>query len=284
MKQNQITLPALLTASLLLGTHWMLGADQMTASAESNSQRYYGESAQLGAGEVRTYVVLSKHKAIQTGRKAPVEVGVEIPTTVMNSLPKDMQMVNINFPAQARDTPIQFMMLGWNPHGHPPAEVYDRPHIDFHFYIQDFDEVMAIRPGDCSGVNCDDYKRAVEPVPPQFLPEDYSDIGEVVPMMGNHLVDLNSPEFHGIPFTQTFLYGTYDGQITFFEPMITNEVLLSRPCRCTGVKLPQAYAQTAYQPTRYCIQMDPRKQVIRVYLSGFVYRIAPEQQHTSESR
>src|SRR6185312_10604687 len=238
----------------------------------------------LGAGEVRTYVVLSKNKSMETGRKAPIDVGVEIPLTVMNTLPPDMQIVNINFPVQARDTPIQFMMLGWNPHGHEPAGVYDRPHMDFHFYIQDFNEVMAIRPGDCSGLNCDDYQKAVKPVPPQFLPEGYSDAGMVVPMMGNHLVDLNAPEFHGKPFKQTFLYGAYDGQITFFEPMITNEQLLSTSSKCTTVNLADEYAQAAYQPTKYCTQIDNRKHAIRVFLTEFVYRASPDQRQPLATR
>ena len=81
MKQNQLTLPALIAASLLLGTHSTLRAQQMTGTGANNSQRYYAESAKLGAGEVRTYVVLSKEKATETGRKAPIEVGVEIPST-----------------------------------------------------------------------------------------------------------------------------------------------------------------------------------------------------------
>jgi hypothetical protein len=275
LKQNQIILRALVTTALVLGSHGSLPAQQADNSHEDMPEKYYGESGQLGTGEARTYVTLTKDRKPETGRKAPIDVGVEFPAGIMNSLPADTQIVNINFPVQARGTPIQFMMLGWNPHGHPPAGVYDRPHLDLHFYIQDFEDVMAIDPGDCSGLACDDYARAIKPVPPQFLPEGYSDIGEVAPMMGNHLSDLSAPEFNGKPFTQTFIYGAYDGQITFFEPMITNETLLSSPCTCTEVKLPHGYSETGYEPTKYCREFDAGKQVIRVFLSGFVYHTAP---------
>jgi hypothetical protein len=279
MNWNRITLHTLLITSLLPGC--ILQAQQGTNPdpncGKNGPERQYGESAPLGAGQVRTYVVLGKDKDKVTGRKPPVDVGVEIPSAVLSSLPPDMQILNFNFPIQARDTAVQFMMLGWNPQGHPPAGVYDRPHLDFHFYIQDLDDVMTIDPGDCSGLACDDYARAVKPVPPQFLPKGYSDIGEVAPMMGNHLVDLSAPEFHGKPFTRTFLYGAYDGQITFFEPMITNESLIAAPRQCAEVNLPAQYAQTAYQPTRYCTEFDSNKQVIRVFLTGFVYRTAEGQ-------
>jgi hypothetical protein len=82
----------------------------------------------------------------------------------------------------------------------------------------------------------------------------------------------------GKPFTPTFLYGAYDGEITFFEPMITNESLVAAPRACAPVKLPQQYAETAHQPTRYCTEFDANKQVVRVFLSGFCYRSAAAQE------
>jgi hypothetical protein len=278
MNQNHRMLHTLIAASLFLGWQGSLRAQEASSMDNMTAKYYYyGESASLGAGHVRTYVVLGKDKDATTGHKPPVELGVEIPSAIMNSLPQEDQIRNFKFPAQARDTAIQFMMLGWNPHGHKPVGVYDRPHLDFHFYIQDLDEVMAIDPGSCSGLACDDYARAIKPVPPQFLPEGYADVNEVVPMMGNHLVDPTAPEFQGKPFTRTFLYGAYDGRITFFEPMITNESLTAAPRQCASVKLPQQYAQTAYEPTKYCTEVDSNKQLIRVFLTGFVYHSAEGQ-------
>jgi hypothetical protein len=268
---------------LLVGLHSTVQA-QNGHEGQTDPDKYYGQSAQLGRQEVRTYVVLSKDRDERSGRRRPAEVGVEMPLAVMDNLPRETQVLNLNFPVQARDTTIQFMMLGWTPQGHEPPGIYDRPHLDFHFYIQDFAEVMAIDPGNCSGLDCDDYARAVKPVPPQFVPNGYIDRGIVVPMMGNHLVDPTAPEFNGQLFTRTLLYGAYDGQITFFEPMITNESLLRQPRACARLKLPQEYTQTAYQPRQYCSEVDRSKQVVRVLLTDFVYRVAPNQGLTAIQR
>ena len=67
----------------------------------------------------------------------------------------------------------------------------------------------------------------MRPLPPQYMPAGYSNAGSVVPYMGNHLINLSSPDFTGNPFTRTFLYGVYDGQLTFVEPMITKASIVS---------------------------------------------------------
>ena len=235
----------------------------------------YGASAALGAGSVRTYITMSKEKDERSDRRAPLQLGVEIPSAVMSSLPTDMSMLILDFPIQARNTTMQYMMLDWNPQGHEPAGIYDKPHFDFHFYIQDLEDVMAIDPGPCSGLACDDYALATKPVPFEFLPQGYIDVGSVVPYMGNHLIDPGSPEFNGQLFTRTFLYGAYDGHITFYEPMITKASMLDQPNQCTALKLPAAYEESGFYPKSYCTEFDTTDQVYRVYLKDFEYRYAP---------
>lgn len=232
----------------------------------------YTIAAPLGAGIVRTYVRLAHRGDRRGGTRKPDQIGVEIPLTVMNSLPTGPASVAIDFPIKAKSTPFQFMMLDWNPNGHDPSGIYDKPHFDFHFYLQDFDDVMAIEPGSCSGLSCDDFQRAITPVPAQYVPAGYVDVGSVVPYMGNHLVDVTSPEFNGQPFTRTWIYGAYDGEVTFYEPMITRQSLLEQPNQCSALKLPQAYRASGYYPTTYCTQLDTRRNVYRVFVADFVYR------------
>src|SRR4051812_11414811 len=93
-------------------------------------QRSPGYSARLGNGRVSTYVVLSKNKDDKQERKRPVELGIEVPQEVMNSLPAHAEALVIDFPIQARDTPFQYMLLDWNPQGHEPVGIYDLPHFD----------------------------------------------------------------------------------------------------------------------------------------------------------
>lgn len=241
----------------------------------ARTQQHYGNTATLGGGVVKTYVVLGDKKDEATNHKPPIALGAEIPLASLNSLPSDTTALIIDFPIQARQTPFQYMMIDWNPQGHPPAGIYDKPHFDFHFYIQDWDEVMAIAPGSCSGLACDAYERAIKPVPAAFVPSGYIDVGSVVPYMGNHLIDATSPEFNGKPFTRTWLYGAYDGQVTFYEPMITLQSLISEPNQCTSIKQPEQYADSGYYPTKYCTEYDRDNSVYRIFVKDFVYRIAP---------
>ena len=39
--------------------------------------------------------------------------------------------------------------------------------------------------------------------------------------MGWHWIDPLSPEFTGQPFSKTYIYGYYGGELSFVEPMIT---------------------------------------------------------------
>jgi len=66
--------------------------------------------------------------------------------------------------------------------------------------------------------------------------------------------------------------------------MITNEQLLSTSSKCTTVNLADEYAQAAYQPTKYCTQIDNRKHAIRVFLTEFVYRASPDQRQPLATR
>jgi len=115
----------------------------------------------------------------------------------------------------------------------------------------------------------------MKPVPAQFVPQGYMNVGSVVPFMGNHLVDLASPEFNGKRFTRTFLYGAYDGRLTFFEPMITRDSLLETPNQCSEIKLPQQYATSGYYPRKYCTALDAEEGIHKVFITDFVYRAAP---------
>ena len=80
------------------------------------------------------------------------------------------------------------------------------------------------------------------PVPPNYLAPDYQDVEAVAPAMGNHLIDLTSPEFQGEPFTRTWIYGIYDGRVTYYEEMVTLAFLLGAPSECFDIKSPPAVA------------------------------------------
>ena len=94
--------------------------------------------------------------------------------------------------------------------------------------------------------------------------------------MGNHLIDSKTPELTpgGPPFTHTFIYGAYDGHITFYEPMITHTFFKSRPNLCLSLKSPEAWEVGGSYPTDYCIRYFDVDGKYTVSLENFVHREA----------
>jgi len=176
--------------------------------------------------------------------------------------------------------PFKWVGLNWNAHGHhiPPAPPpWAVPHFDFHFYIQERAAVRAIRPGTCGELtDCDDFKTATKPVASQYMHRDHIDVGAVVPDMGNHLINSKAPELQkgGPPFTHTFIFGAYDGRISFLEPMITHAYLASNPNMCAPIKQPQAWQVAGSYPTTYCIRYLDKAGRYTVSLEGFVEHAA----------
>jgi hypothetical protein len=181
--------------------------------------------------------------------------------------------------AQRSLTPFKWVSVNFNPMGHPPPAppVWAVPHLDFHFYIMAREAVAQIRPGPCSElIHCDDFKRAQTPVPARYVHPDHIDVGAAVPDMGNHLIDAKTPELvvEGREFTHTFIFGAYDGHVTFYEPMVTLAYFQSRPNSCVPIKQPKSWEAEGYYPTTYCIRYLADDERYTVSLEDFVRRTA----------
>jgi hypothetical protein len=168
----------------------------------------------------------------------------------------------ISLPEKALElTPFKFIMLNWNPMGHEPAGVYDTAHFDMHFYLTPVNEVM----------NYMDMAK-IENLPSiDYVPANHI-AGPGVPMMGKHWIDVTSPELHGVPFTQTFLYGSYDGKVVFYEPMITLDFLKATTSFQRSIPQPAKYKTAGYYPTKMNIYKQAGN--TNISLEGFVYRQA----------
>ena len=132
-----------------------------------------------------------------------------------------------------------------------PAEPSDLRHC---FDIEPIESVFAIESGPCGPefVRCDQFEVGKKQPPPNYVAPDYIDVEAVAPAMGNHLVDPTSPEFSGEPFTRTWIYGAYDGRITFYEEMVSRAFLMEQPSECFDIKSPPAVAVRGYYPTAVC--------------------------------
>lgn len=158
-------------------------------------------------------------------------------------------------------TPFNHIQLDWNPKGHPPVEIYSQPHFDFHFYMVPEAEVAAA---------VDTAKLNLHPAA-EYLPSTYFS-GGPVPQMGTHFIDAASPELNGQPFTETFIYGTYNGKVTFYEPMITLDFLKANSNYERSIPQPAKFKTTAYYPTK--MKIVKRNGVTNVILDGFIKRQA----------
>lgn len=178
--------------------------------------------------------------------------------------------------ARRADIPFKWTLFNWNPIGHMPPGVYDTPHFDIHFMIEPIENIFAIETGACGPefVRCDQFELAKKPLPPNYVAPDYQDVEAVAPAMGNHLIDPTSSEFQGEAFTRTWIYGIYDGRITFYEEMVTQAYLLSQPDTCYPIKSPPAVGLGGYYPTQSCMRYDAEADEYTVSMEGFVMRQA----------
>jgi hypothetical protein len=165
------------------------------------------------------------------------------------------------FHPKADATLFRHVWINWNPDGHPPVGIYDKPHFDFHYYMVSPEERETFV----------DTSKLTAGLSPAYLPANYTG-GDPVPMMGKHYVDLTSPELNGQPFTQTFIYGSYDARLAFWEPMITLEFLKNTTHFERDIPQPVRFQKSGYYPTKLRIIKD--NGVTNIILEGFVYRQA----------
>lgn len=228
---------------------------------------YYGNSFTLGNGTARSFVKIDANGI-------PNEVGLVMSEQAMDGLPAGGGheggghglMLDIPMPPQASSTPYDHIGLDWNPAGHAPGP-YLLPHFDVHFYMISRAQRTAM-----TGVG-DDSARMVAPPDLRYLPDGYMSTHEGVPQMGMHWVDPDSPELHGATFTETMIWGTYNGKVVFHEPMITRDFLLGKPNMSKSLKLPAAYIRTGlYYPTTCNVHYSSATKEYVVSLGGMTKR------------
>jgi hypothetical protein len=262
---------------------------------QAGAHRQYGTPVKVGNGTVRTYVVLD-----QKSGGTPLEVGVAMSENALQGLPApvassdpmaNMHMELLDLPAQ-NPTPYKFVQFDWNPAGHEPAGVYDRPHFDFHFYTVERDVRASILPTDPQYATKAANYPALQYRAPFYIdaatPAGAPPAAVTVPQMGLHWLDVRSPELQNMaghpeayqPFTKTFIYGSWNGQFIFDEPMITRAYILSKhdatdPAvrdEIIPVSTPQHYAPAGFYPSAYRITYDAQAKEYRIALTQLAWR------------
>ena len=216
-----------------------------------------GNAVAVGDGQAWTEVTLDPDGS-------PTGLYVVMTPAALDNLPDDhlpAHEFTLPLPTGADVAPYDHATLDWNAHGHAPPGVYDVPHFDVHFYFMSEAERDLIGPNDTTEFN--------RPLPAAQLPDMYLETPGGVPRMGAHVIDLQSPEVNGSgPFTHTYIYGKYDGQLTFIEPMVAESFLRSQPDVVVAIRQPQSYGRGGYFPSHYVIRYDAATDRYRIGLTN----------------
>lgn len=210
---------------------------------EAVAPTYKGAEQTLGNGKVYSWVKFS------TDDK-PTSVGFTMTKGSLDNLPHAGVALVLSFPNEAiGKIPFDHIMLDYLHTGHEPPGTYDVAHFDMHFYMQSLAERKAIPPYTVAPAKFD-----ILP-PAGIIPSPYIRLPAGVPEMGVHWADPTSPELSGKgKFTETFIYGSYDGKLTFMEPMVTYDFLKAAPNITKNIPVPTKFAKSGYFPMKYSIK------------------------------
>ena len=227
---------------------------------------YKGPSINIGEGSAHAFV------AVDTAGK-PSVIGIKLSEQVLKNLPSELPPgsdrweYKLALPAEATNLGYDHIVVDWNPKGHVPKGVYDIAHFDFHFYLINEEDRNLI-----TAVN-DDLERTNRPPEEKQMPKGYVlPPGTEIPRMGAHAIDPTSGEFNGKPFTATFIYGFYNGQMIFLEPMVSESYLRTGPDWVAPVPVPESYSLHAHYPTQYGIKYDEIEKEYVVSLENLISR------------
>ena len=242
-----------------------------STTAVDKSALVYGPTVAFGQGSARTWVQTDALGVASSMGISMTETALTgLPTTVSGPSPTAI-MASLPLPAEAAGTGFDHAEIGWNPLGHDPVQIYGLAHFDMHFYTVPAATQAAILPSDPQWATKAANLPATAFVPTGYVSPPAPIAASAVPQMGVHWTDVKSPEFNGQAFTSTFIYGSWDGQFIFLEPMITKAFLDSHPSNATrAIPQPAQWVKSGSYPTTYIVNYDATAKEFRITLGGLV--------------
>ena len=220
---------------------------------------YFGPTVTVGNGDAKAWVAVND-------KGDPKAVGINFSADVLKDLPDSVKEFVLDLPDDKGKGFYTHATIGWNPHGHEPMGVYDLPHFDIHFYIISNEDRMAIGPNDTV--------QFAKEIDSTYVPMAYLHTPGGVPQMGAHWVDTMSPEFAGSQFTKTFIWGSYNGEFIFWEPMVTLDYLKTKPYDVVPLRQPQAFQRNGWYPTKYKVYYSASEDEYTVAITNLKYHTA----------
>lgn len=222
----------------------VVGITLFLVSTVAQAVMIWGPPTPLGNGSARVFV-----EADDNGE--PLSIGVGFAKEALEGLPEhDHGEYVVALPSVVNLPPYNHVVVNWAPQGHEPEGIYGLPHFDFHFYVISPEARQAIT---CQG---DDLALCLKQPEPDKIPPFYVPTPDPVPGMGLHWFDPRSPEHNGQPFTSTFIYGSYNGEINFLEPMITREFIQATTSFESEISVPVKAPMKGYYPQKYSLVYD----------------------------
>jgi hypothetical protein len=264
----------LFTATALIATAavGIATACSDTSAPDSKAGTFYGPSADFASGSARTWV-----NTDATG--TPIALGIAMTEGALQGLPATASgpsptalMVTLPLPVEAKGIGFDHAELGWNPNGHEPPQLYGVPHFDVHFYMVSSADEAAILPSDPLYATKAANFPTGNAVPDGYVPPPGSPAANAVPQMGLHWTSVKAPELNGQGFTNTFIFGSWDGRFIFLEPMITKAYLETHPNATQVIPQPAAWPTAGRFPTTYAVNYDATAKEYRFTLGGLTQR------------
>lgn len=260
MKRNRLY-PIVVASGVSLGSFINSACSESTGTT---SRTLVGADVVLGQGTAHIEAVVSQAGETQS-------LAVVLNESALQGLPMPASGPGPEFviplPSGLTGNVFDHATLNWQPNGHAPVGMYDKPHFDVHWYLVTMAERAAMLPSDPQFAA----KAAARPGA-EFEPANYVSDGFAIPRMGTHWTDRTSPEHHGSTFTRTFIYGFFDGKLAFIEPMLTVAFLQSNANAEVAIPQPAKYQRSGAYPTKWAIRHDVTRREYRVELLGFVQR------------
>ncbi|GEK08838.1 hypothetical protein HUZ36_07035 [Pseudoalteromonas sp. McH1-7] len=228
--------------------------------------RVYGEVMHLGGGTVNTWISLAAGGYYKIGMTFSPEI------LDINNLPTEATHHDayLDFPRLA-GSPFKHSYFSWNPAGHAPTNIYDIAHFDIHLSFFEKEELAAIQFADPEG----QILPPAEYMPPTSIAQTFPDGSYInVPSQGVHWYYEDTPEYNGGVFTETMLWGSYNGKLSFVEPMITFDTIMTETFFEKEIDMPLCVEATGFYPKVYGWQHKQNAEgqtYIDVYMKDFVF-------------
>lgn len=192
------------------------------------------------------------------------EFTLRVPVAMIENAPENVPMagpprpnLNLRFaPAVEKQTGFTYASIWWEPHGHPPA-AFMVPHFDLHFYFAPERKIETI---DCKDTAKPQALPAGYTLPDLSNPHFGKMVGACVPSMGMHALptaDLSRKA----GWNASMMVGYYGAKPIFFEPMVSNSLLLQK--HSFSLPVPQDMAPAAHvrYPKTFRAIYHPKSQV-----------------------